>query len=217
MAALADKASADDMAAHRERLALYRGRRPFRISTEARPMETLDVEESIAPAPALSSPPAAGEPEKRAGRPYTIQLESRRDMEAALRTALALRRKGLPSFTSLAHIPRKGRWHRVFVGRFASAPAARKELAKIRPLGFPDAFVAKMPYTLRVTPGPQRTSLSELENDLQATGFLPPSRGNGRDGARGDILVGAFETRTAATESGEHLIEAGFHVEVTVR
>ncbi len=217
MAALADGADADDVAAHEERLALYRSGKSFRISPKARSMETLEGEGRIDPAPALPSPPAADEPEKRTRRPYTIQVESRREMEASLRIALGLRKKGLPSFTSVAHIPNKGVWRRVFVGAFASVPAARKELERVRLLGFPDAFVAKMPFTLRLTPEQPRASPSELENDLRSRGFLPPSPGSGRGGGAGEILVGAFETRAAARESAEDLREAGFHFEIAHR
>ncbi len=270
MTALADKADEGDISVHRERLSLYRSRKPFRFSKKTEPMEALEEEGSIAPMPAASSPPApsslaapgssepetgesdtrksgpytihiealreapaassppapsslaapgSSEPETggsdtREPRPYTIQIEARRDMEAALGIALATREKGLPSFTSPAHIPRKGKWHRVFVGRFESAPAARKELEMARTLGFSDAFVAKMPFTLRLTPKTPGASLSELEKDLRATGFLPPSPGNGQDSARGIILVGAFETKAVARKSAEHLSEAGFHFEI---
>ncbi len=218
MAALADRADAGDGAIHQERLALYRSRKPFRISIKAPPLETLDGEGVIDPVPAVASPPSATEAsEKPARNPFTIQLEARRDMEAALRIALELRRKGLPSFTSLALIPRKGAWFRVFAGQFASASAARKELETFRTLGFSDAFVVKMPFTLRLTPKRPRASRSELEKDLRATGFLPPSPGNSQDGARGEILVGAFETKGGARESAGHLSEAEFHFEITPR
>ncbi len=120
----------------------------------------------------------------------------------------------MPSFTSTAHIPRKGALHRLFLGRFATVRTARGDLEKVLRLGFADAFVAKMPFTLRATPRQPGASLSELENNLLETGFLHVSRQDGADAA---FLVGAFETTAMAMKSADLLKRAGFNCEIVRR
>ncbi|MCP4690752.1 MAG: SPOR domain-containing protein, partial [Desulfobacterales bacterium] len=95
--------------------------------------------------------------------------------------------------------------------------AGRKELEPIRRRGFPDAFVVKMPFALRLTPSRPGAAPPDWEKTLRAKGVLPYFAMDGRGRPDTELLVGAFETRAAAKKCAEKLKDAEFHLEITHR
>jgi cell division septation protein DedD len=89
----------------------------------ARPAEANDVASQAAPQSALVP---AGE------GPFSLQVASMPDRAEALRMAEGLKASGLPAYVVEADLGRRGVWHRVRVGKFATAEEAQKFAASSR-------------------------------------------------------------------------------------
>ncbi|MBN2438694.1 MAG: SPOR domain-containing protein, partial [Deltaproteobacteria bacterium] len=74
--------------------------------------------------------------------PYTIQVRATQDVRVAKNTVDALKRQGHDAFSEMVDIEKKGMWHRIFIGRFASENETRQyvETKKIAAV-YPDFMI----------------------------------------------------------------------------
>jgi len=93
------------------------------------------VEEPKSPARADGKLPTGG---------YTLNIASFRDKGNADRLMKELEQKGYEAFVEKAHIPQKGTWYRVAVGRFSSREEALAFAKGLQEKGIDYSFVRKL-------------------------------------------------------------------------
>ncbi|MGD9124616.1 MAG: SPOR domain-containing protein [Desulfarculaceae bacterium] len=78
--------------------------------------------------------------------PYSICAASFADQKAARAHAAKLGKKGIKAWVAAVDLKKKGRWYRVYVGRYASFDQARQQLAQMRTKGLGTSpFVTRVP------------------------------------------------------------------------
>jgi len=149
--------------------------------------------------------------------PYTIQICSLRYRERSNRVVTRLRKKGDLAFTSPAHIPGKGDWHRVFIGFYETLEEARMAALALKKRRFRYANVVKKPYAIQVGLSDSGEELKKLEADLRPKGYQPYSIRDGQANGRIRLLIGAFRTEKEAASLIKTLQEEGFKPRVVER
>jgi cell division septation protein DedD len=149
--------------------------------------------------------------------PYTIQISSYREKEKSNRKAIELRKSGDMAFTSYAHIPGKGVWHRIFVGFYKSESEAEKAAAALKKRNFPYADVRIMPYAVQAGSFDSDQELKKNEADLMAKGYIPHIAPDRNDNSKSRLLIGAFKTEEKAEVVAQRLKEKGFNAKIVRR
>lgn len=102
-------------------------------------------------APKAASAETAGKPEAPDGAPpaaagdtFVVQVRATQDEHVARELTASLKARGYDAFTQKVDLPGKGRWHRIFIGRFSSVNEARRYLeSKGLKTSYPDFIVRK--------------------------------------------------------------------------
>jgi len=149
--------------------------------------------------------------------PYTIQISSYREKEKSNRKAIELRKSGDMAFTSYAHIPGKGDWHRIFIGFYKSLSEAEKAGAALKKRNFLYADVRKMPYAVQAGSFDSDQELKKIEADLMAKGYIPHITPDRNDNSKSRLLIGAFKTEEKAEVVAQRLKEKGFNAKIVRR
>ncbi len=110
---------------------------PAPVPTRTTSPEGGGLKEAIARATQAPQPTEAVK-----GGAFTLQLSAFQSREEADRFASKLRGKGYAPYIVSAEVPKKGTWHRVRMGSFASKEAAARYLADFKRETQLDAFVA---------------------------------------------------------------------------
>lgn len=149
--------------------------------------------------------------------PYTIQVSSRKNKEAAIRSAMKIRKKGHSGFVSHAYISGKGDWHRVFIGFYRTVEEAQQAVSELKKQEYVHAFVVKMPYAIQIGISDKNEELKILEADLRSKGYLAYSVLDKLYNKKIRLLVGAFPTEKEAGILGKELEKEGFKSTVVRR
>jgi len=156
-------------------------------------------------------------PKKRGRYPYTIQVSSFAQKEDAIRAAIKSRSKGGIGFTSHIHITGKGDWHRVFIGFYQTRDEAERGAIELTKREYPHAFAVNMPFAVRIEAPSSDKELKELEDGLRSKGYLAYRVPDGGNDDRAELLIGAFETKEAASELSKTMQAKGFKASVVQR
>ena len=149
--------------------------------------------------------------------PYTIQVSSRKNKEAANREAMKSRNKGGSGFISHAYIPGKGDWYRVFIGFYRTFEEAEQAAFELRKKEYAQAFVVYMPFAIQIGVSFKDKELKILEADLRSKGYLSYSILDRSYNNRIRLLVGAFRTEKEAEIFIKALEKEGFKCKVVQR
>jgi cell division septation protein DedD len=149
--------------------------------------------------------------------PYTIQVSSRKNKEAAIRTAMKSRNKGGSGFVSHAYIPGKGDWYRVFIGFYRTLEEAEQAAIELKKQEYAHAFVVNMPFAIQIAISSLDEELKILESDLRSKGYLAYSVLDRLYNNKIRLLVGAFRTEKEAEILAKELETEGFESKVVRR
>ena len=149
--------------------------------------------------------------------PYTIQVSAYRDPKTSNRVARKLITGGDPAFTSPVDLPEKGKWYRVYIGNYSTLAEAKTAAAGLKNRKFHYVHIAKKPFTIQVGHPASESEAQKLEARLKAKGYLAYSLPvvSGQNQIR--VLIGAFESRSAAASLAEQLKEDGFDSGISLR
>jgi cell division septation protein DedD len=149
--------------------------------------------------------------------PYVIQISSHADKEESILAAMKSRKKGYSGFVSAAQVPGKGHWYRVYVGFYRSLEAAQRAALEMKNQDYIHAFVAKMPFAVQIGASASDKEIKELETNLRSMGYLAYNLPGRTYPDKMRLLVGAFPTEAAASETAKALQKEDFKAEVVQR
>jgi hypothetical protein len=149
--------------------------------------------------------------------PYTIQVSSRENKDAAIREAMKSRNKGGSGFVSHAYIPEKGDWYRVFIGFYRTYEEAQQAAFELKKQGYAHAFVVNMPFAVEIGISFKDEELKILEADLRSKGYLAYSVLDRSYNNKIRLLFGAFRTEKEAEILAKELEKEGFRSKVVRR
>jgi cell division septation protein DedD len=149
--------------------------------------------------------------------PYTIQVSAYRDPQISNRVATKLITAGDPAFTSPVDLSEKGKWYRVYIGNYNTLTEAKIAAAGLKDRKFRYVHIAKKPYTVQVGLPVSKSEAQKLKSKLKTKGYLAYSLPtvSGQDQTR--VLIGAYESRAAATNLLEQLKKDGFDPKIGLR
>ena len=159
---------------------------------------------------ALAASPMWRETERPS--PYVVQVGSYRTKAHADRHVDELRELQSQAYAVPFTLADRGQWHRVLIQRFATQEEARRFAGKIMADGLVDlAFPVFLPFAVQVGTKKHANDASLVETRLRNEGFSPyvhhaPNNGPNRKEYR--ILVGAYETSSAAATLSQTLLSA---------
>lgn len=154
---------------------------------------------------------------KNRGRyPYTIQVSSFTEKEFSILEAEKFINRIGTGYTSRATIQGNGDWYRVFVGQHRTLEEAKRNVLELQASGYPDAFAAKMPFSIRIEPPSSVEDQNKITAYLRSKGYLPYTISDGIDKGNG-LFIGAFETRENAEKHAGLLKMEGFKPRVVRR
>ncbi|QTA90303.1 SPOR domain-containing protein [Desulfonema magnum] len=120
------------LAEYAEHLKSYAAHKPWREHSATRASDDKKTADS---SPCLTKETAI--PHEKKTCIYTIHILSYlNDKKMCDRAAAGLRKKGIPAFAMSVHIPGKGNWHHVFVGRYETPEDANNAFEKLEKKGF---------------------------------------------------------------------------------
>ncbi len=109
-------------------------RSPITIFIESPPVMAEDAEKTSAP---VNQPLS----KKR----YTIQIKADKDLKKINELSDILKERGLDAYWEEVDIKNKGRWYRIFIGRFADASEAAKYMKENKiGISYPGSFIQKV-------------------------------------------------------------------------
>ena len=149
--------------------------------------------------------------------PYTIQVSSRKNKEAAIREAMKSRNKGGSGFITHAYIPGKGDWYRVFIGFYRTFEEAEQAAFELKKGDYAHAFVVYMPFAIQLRVSFKDEELKILEADLRSKGYLAYSVLDRLYNNKIRLLLGAFRTEKEAGRLAKELEKEGFESKVVRR
>ena len=149
--------------------------------------------------------------------PYTIQVGSRKNKDAATREAVKIRNNGNSGFVSHAYIPGKGDWYRVFMGFYRTFEEAQQAASELKNKEYVDAFVVNMPFAIQIGISSKVEELKILEADLRTKGYLAYSILDRLYSNKIRLLVGAFRTEKEAEILAKELEKEGFEWKIVRR
>jgi hypothetical protein len=180
------------------------------------PASTPSAEALNAPGPAGPQPvpvaaptrganaPEAATPAEREPRPpaelppgsFGLQVAAFREPAKAQAEVEALRRLDLPAFSVPADVPGKGRWVRVFVGPFATPPAAEAARARLPDGRRAAAKTHHLPYALESAPLHPYDRAAAVAAAARGLGYTPTVLSETGPAGRPQfrVLVEAFAT-----------------------
>ena len=154
---------------------------------------------------------------KRDAYPYTIHVSSFKNKRVANNVAIKLRKKGVPAFVNPAQIPKKGEYHRVFIGFYRTLEETRKAALKLKGAKYLYPLEAKMPYAIQVGTFNSDQELKKLEADLQSKTYLAYSVPDMAANNKTKLLIGAFRTEKETAIFTKKLQNEGFKAKVVKR
>lgn len=124
---------------------------------------------------------------------------------------------GTIRLATLVNLHSKGRWYRIFIGRFKSLDACQSYIQRSRQSGKVGAHArpVKLPFSLLVSSGQTLVSSQRTASDLREKHFMaylsPTSTG-----AAGtyDVLIGAYTTKTEAARKAKILLQKGISTRI---
>ncbi len=149
--------------------------------------------------------------------PFTIHVSSFKESQTAYRTALGLRKKGHPAFTSPAQVPGRGVWYRVLIGHFETRKKALAGAMELKRRKFRYTLAILLPFALQVEPVGSNLKPAELKTAFGLRGYLPYTTRNGPENETAQILMGAFKTAKRAHGFAQKLSKKGFQIKVVRR
>ena len=149
--------------------------------------------------------------------PYTIQVSAYRDSQTSNQVATKLITAGDPAFTSPVDLSDKGKWYRVYIGNYNTLTEAKIAAAGLKNRKFRYVQIAKKPYTVQVGLPVSKSEAQKLKSKLKTKGYLAYSLPavSGQNQTR--VLIGAYESRAAATKLAEQLKKDGFDPKIGLR
>jgi tetratricopeptide (TPR) repeat protein len=149
--------------------------------------------------------------------PYTIQVSAFRDLQMSNQVAKKLLTKGDRAFTCPVEISGKGKWHRVYIGHYKTQEEAKVAAAGLKKRSFRYVRIAKKPYAVQVGLVGSQKEVQELKSRLQAKGYLAYSLPAGTAQSQTRILIGAYESKEAASNLTNQLQKDGFSAKILPR
>jgi len=165
-------------------------------------------------------PPTSSEdtsPQTREAYPYAIQISSYSIKKDAVHAAKEARKKGDAGFSSHARISDKGDWYRVYIGFYRTFDEAKKAALELKNRNYPNAFVVKMPFAIRIEVPVSEKALEKLETDLENKGYLTYEVPGEKSHDKNTLLIGGFETKKAALNHIKIFQDAGLNPKVVRR
>lgn len=179
-------------------------------------IKTPETQPTVAAAQKENTDPSPS-PAPAAPLPYTIQVSAFRDPQISNQVAVKLLNGGDNAFSCPVEISDKGKWHRVYIGHYQTYQEAKASAAGLKKRNFRYVHVAKTPYAVQVGLVSSQQEAQNLKSRLREKGYLAyflPA-GSGQDQIR--ILVGAYESQSAAEELVDRLKKDGFNPKIDLR
>jgi cell division protein FtsN len=149
--------------------------------------------------------------------PYTIQVSAYRDPKTSNQVARKLITGGDPAFTSPVDLSEKGKWYRVYIGNYSTQAEAKIAAAGLKNRKFRYVHIAKKPFTVQVGHPASKGEAQQLKSRLKNKGYLAYSLPAVSDQNQIRVLIGAFESRSAATSLAKQLKKDGFESRISLR
>ncbi len=172
--------------------------------------------ETVKQKPPAASPPAEKEkslklPDNRT--PVVLHLASFKSEEVAAKTVNILAKKGYHAFMAVYDVPNKGRWFRVYSGRYGTVAEAEAAAVKLKNSALTKyAMPTKLPYALQVGVYGTHKKAAKRQDKLDLLGY--PSaviQVRGNDGnLYYRLLVGAYKSGGDSTKMAARLKTDGY-------
>jgi len=145
--------------------------------------------------------------------PVVLHVSSYKAESNARKDVRNLRKNGYPSLMVLASIPSKGRWYRVFAGRYSSIAEAKAVGLALKKSGLIQYYQAeKFPYSLQIGVFSSLEDAGRVGKSLDLLGHpaavFKAKSGKGKTYYR--VLVGAYKNKEASIEAAARLKNDGF-------
>ncbi|MBI5815347.1 MAG: SPOR domain-containing protein [Nitrospinae bacterium] len=160
---------------------------------------------------AVKTKPAQAKPAR--GRPYTVHVASFKDSDSAKGMAQFLRGKGYNAYDITSFVPGAGGLYRVAVDRFASYAEAKEFSGKLVEAKIArSGKILKLPYAASVGGYKSGEEAAKKTGELSSKGYSAYTVQEAAGGA--SVMIGAFDSESAASEAAEKLASNDFSLSV---